>query len=475
MSNLNEGASKELRKRIGEFECDLVKIMVEDPDWLLPMDLASLRWALSLARLTKINLEPKIGSEVVYVEHATDRYRALLFAILSQSLGSNGHFDKNLVAISIKKITAIAKKERLGLLSLFTNLSPKALDDAVKTRPLALILSGGGGCGYVYAGAFFAMEDANITPNIIAASSMGAVLGAYRARDLKFSFEALNALVAKTSWSKVAQPFLGQSRFGVPATFRLYLREVVGQEFLIDDRFLCLKDLAIPLIVCVAGLSSSSQAKKEDLEKFAHLFEAKKGIPDIKAHHTSIITKILEFAQKPLKAIYLGLDDLTKEFDVLDAIGFSSAIPGVFHYDILRDDPRMIEIATELFKREKVTRLIDGGFVDNLPTKEAISAVDKGMVLGFDPFVLALDCFTPSLSKHWLFYPLMLFAMDNAKKGHELAHYSIRFKNVLSPIHFVPTKESFQYAVRNGHEELKPHLSFIRKMLGPLPRPSFID
>ena len=52
----------------------------------------------------------------------------------------------------------------------------------------------------------------------------------------------------------------------------------------------------------------------------------------------------MDFAQKPLKKIYLGADKLTKAFDVLDAIGFSAAIPGIFHYDILRNDPRMIAL-----------------------------------------------------------------------------------------------------------------------------------
>jgi hypothetical protein len=248
----------------------------------------------------------------------------------------------------------------------------------------------------------------------------------------------------------------------------------VGPEFLKDGNFLCMKDLAIPLRVCVAGVPISYETKKEDLKKFTNWYNLKDGLKGLRERQNSIINKILEFAQQPLKAIYLGGDELTKDFDVLDAVGFSSAIPGLFHYDIMRDDPRMIDLVQKLLDKEKVSRLVDGGFVDNLPTKEAIKCVQEGLLWGYDPFVLALDCFSPHINRHWLFYPLMLFASENSRLGHELAHFSIRFKNVLSPVHFIPTKESFQSAIVAGSEELKVHLPFIRKMLGPIPKPHWL-
>ncbi len=469
MGHLNEGASRQLRKRLQKIECVLVRALTDDPNWLTHQDSSTLRWALSLARLSRIKTSAERHSDIA-LEHSSDRYRAELFALLSRAQSNHESIDKNKIVSMMSSIERLAKKERLDLLSLFSSsLSPEALDDATRRRPLALSLSGGGGTGFVFIGAFHAMQESGIVPSVITGSSMGAILGAYRARTKNFSLDNVYALVEKTSWSKIAQPYSGPSRFGVPATFRLYLRDVVGHEFQNNGQFMQLKDLAIPCRICVGGLSSGAALREEDLQAYAHLLDDKK----IKTNK-SIISIILEFAQKPVKPIYLGSDQLTKEFDVLDAIGFSAAIPGIFHYDILRNDPRMIALVTNLFEREGVFRLIDGGFVDNLPVSEALRAVDEGECDAYDPFALSLDSFMPGLNRHILFYPVMRFAQENSREGHDLSHHSIIFKQVLSPINLVPTKETFNYAVNHGYEEFSAQVPFIRKMIGPIPDPTWL-
>lgn len=476
MGNLSDGASRQLRRRLEELECEVVRLISDDDNFLSHDEAASMRWALSLARITKVRVDKENAKDVVSIEHASDRYRAELYALLSQAQNTFGLIEKEKLKPIAAPIARIAKAERLELLSLFSTRLPKeSLDDATRRRPLALTLSGGGGTSYVFVGAFHALEESGLIPKVITGSSMGAILGAYRCRTKNFSFEGLDALVEKTSWSKIAQPYNGPSRFGVPATFRLYLRDVVGHEFEQDGEFLRLKDLAIPLRVCVAGLSSASAPKEEELQRYAHLLDrAKSGELKSQAKSKSIISIIMEFAQKPLKAIYLGRDDLTKEFDVLDAIGFSAAIPGIFHYDILRNDPRMVNLVTSLFEREGIIRLIDGGFVDNLPAREAIRAVNDGCCDGFDPFVVSLDGFTPGINRHIFFYPIMRFAVENSRDGHEVSHLSVIFKHVLSPLHLVPTRETLLYAIKHGYSEFAPHLPFIRKMVGPIPEPSWL-
>lgn len=473
MGQLQEGASVQLRKELAFFECAIVRHLSQEPDLISREQQSSLRWALSLARLSKIRISQDIN-ESLDLGQAGDRFRAELFALLSSLFDSK----KNLLAHKILAITAaveaLAMRERRDLLSLFAlRMDAVALDNATRRRPLALTLSGGGGTGFVFLGAFRALEESGIIPDIITGSSMGAILGAYRARNKHFSLEELFALVEKTSWGSIVQPYTGPSRFGMPATFRLYLRDVVGHVFAKGEDFLQLKDLAIPLRVCVAGLSSKAMIKEEKLEAYAHYLDR-----DLKeegqSKDKSIIAAILEFAQMPVKAIYLGSDELSKEFDVLDAIGFSAAIPGVFHYDILRKDPHMLALMHNLFEREKIFRLIDGGFVDNLPVEEAMNSVKNGACDAYDPFLLALDSFSPSFTRHFLFYPVMRFTAENSRLGHEFAHLSIVFKNVLSPINIVPTKENLNMAIENGYKEFSPHLSFIRKMIGPIPDPKWL-
>lgn len=476
MGNLNEGALKQLKKRLQEIECDIVRLICDDATFLSFDEAASVRWALSLARISKVRVNPAKPDDDVLIDHASDRYRAELYALLSRALNSFDLIDKDKLKDLAPKIAKLAEAERHDLIRLFApRLTASALDDATRRRPLALTLSGGGGTAYVFVGAFFALEEAGLVPSVITGSSMGAILGAYRARSKNFSFDGVDSLVEKTSWSRIAQPYAGPSRFGVPATFRLYLRDVVGHEFEKDGEFLKLSDLAIPLRVCVAGLSAAHPPKEEELQRYAHLLDdTKASTSKSRARSKSIISAIMEFAQKPLKPIYLGRDELTKDFDVLDAIGFSAAIPGVFHYDIMRNDPRMIKLVTTLFEREGVIRLIDGGFVDNLPAHEAVRAVADGECEGFDPFVLALDGFAPGLNRHIFFYPLMRFAMENSREGYDAAHLTIAFKHVLSPITIIPTRETFQYAVKHGHAEMSLYISFIRKMVGPIPEPSWL-
>lgn len=474
MSNLSDNASRQLRVKIQEIECEIVRKIVATPDWLDSEQATDLRWALSLARITKVKVNNENKIHTVRIDHASDNYRAQIFATLSYAISNTGLINKEKIIELTPKLKQIAKKERLDLLSLFSNVLPKkALDDATRRRPLALTLSGGGGTSYVFVGAFHALQESGITPSVIAGSSMGAILGAYRAKTRDFSLDDLDELVSKTSWRKIAQPYSGPSRFGVPGAFRLYLRDVVGHEFDRNGQFARLADLKIPLRVCVAGLSSTNPPPESELNKYAHALDASESIKK-RSKNKSIISTIMDFAQKPLKNIYLGGDDLTKEFDVLDAIGFSAAIPGVFHYDIMRNDPRMINLVNQLFVREGVIRLIDGGFVDNLPAKEAIRAVDNGDCDGFDPFVLSLDGFSPGLNRHLLFYPLMRYAVEHSREGHKLSHLSVVFKEVLSPIHIVPTKETLKYAIKHGHKEFSPHLPFIRKMIGPIPDPRWI-
>jgi predicted acylesterase/phospholipase RssA len=454
----------------------VVRLISDDASWLSHDDAASLRWALSLARITKIRIDKARPEDDIAIEHASDRYRAELYALLSRAQDSLGHIEKEKLKDLIPRVIKLTKFERFELLSLFApNLPPAALDDATRRRPLALTLSGGGGTSYVFVGAFHAMEEGGLFPSVIAGSSMGAILGAYRARTKHFSLHELYSLVEKTSWHKIAQPYSGPSRFGIPATFRLYLRDIVGHEFEKDGQILRLSNLAIPLRVCVAGLSSASPQKEEDLQKYAHLLHsAQSGDLSSRIKNRSIVSIIMDFAQKPLKPIYLGRDELTKDFDVLDAIGFSAAIPGIFHYDIMRNDPRMISLVNNLLEREGVLRLLDGGLVDNLPAREAMRAVNDGACDGYDPMVLSLDSFTPGLNRHILFYPLMRFAAETSRDGHNLSHLSIIFKNVLSPLNLVPSRDTFNYAVKHGYDTFFPHVAFIRKMVGPIPDPSWL-
>jgi predicted acylesterase/phospholipase RssA len=452
-----------------EIELRLMGVLVDNPTWLSKAEESTLRWALSLARLSVV---PKSQSTTDAVElgRSSDNFRRDLHAILSECT-EKSKVNREVIRAQIPTIHKLTVAERKQLLWLFGDrLSPAELDASVRRRPFCIALGGGGGTGFVFVGALAALEEAGLVPSMLTGTSMGALLGAFRARTRDFDLKGIESLVSRISYRKVFRLFDTASKFGLPATLKLYLREVIGAEFERDGRFLRMSDLEIPLRVCVTGITHPEPS--EQINQYAHLLdEAATDATRFRNRAATMSRAILDVARKPMRPIYIGGDDLTKEFDVLDAVGFSVAVPGVIHYDILRDDPRMVELVEKLLVRESAFRLVDGGLTDNLPSYEAMRAVQSGQVKGRDPFILALDSFAPRVGRHLLFLPFMRLAAENSRRGRRVAHLSLRFRKVLSPISVVPTEAEFFRAIENGREEIRSHVPLIRKMVGPIPDP----
>lgn len=458
-------------RELQALEVALMQVAVAEPSWLAPHDEAALRWALALARLSRVPVSREEGEpDLVDLGRTSDEYRAALYELLHPL--ANGKVQRDAVRSQIPAIRELCRTEREQILRLFGDRLPAAaLDRATRRRPLAVACSGGGGTAYVFVGAMDVLEEAGLLPDAVAATSMGAILSAFRCRTKEFELKTVKALMTRVSWRRVFRMFDTTSRFGVPATLKLYLREVLGSEFLDEEgNFLRLKDLKIPFRVCVSGISQGQAPG--DIDKYAHLLDdAVEDVRNLRRRAGSIMRALNEITRQPLRAIYLGGDDLTAEFDVLDAVGFSAAVPGVIHYDILRDDPRMVGLLEDLVRRENVFRLVDGGLADNLPVSEVWSCVQSGAAGRYDPFVLALDSFAPRLDRHLLFLPLMRIAAENTRRSKALAHLTISYKGVLSPLSVVPTPTEFLRAIENGRRETEVHVPLIRKMVGPIPDP----
>lgn len=425
-------------------ECQMVRSVLDGSLKLGVEEESILRWALSLARVSRV-----LDSKSIEIGHSTDVYRTRLHEILKTSKDVAG-------------VRELVSRERAELLSLYKGrLTGEALDLAVQTRPLALALGGGGGTSFIVTGAFAALEEAGIIPDAISGSSMGAILGLYRAKTKHFNLDDLKKMASPQIWSRITQSSEQGSRFGLPATFRLNLHDVFGSGFQKEGRTLYLGELAIPLRVTVAGICDSDV---EELPDTHWLESSDVHAAALKKREQNIIQTLMQVAKKPLKAIYLGGDDLTREFDVLDAVGFSAAVPGLFHYDVLRNDAHMVPLIRELMHQHGVSRFIDGGFVDNLPAVAAKACLT-------DPFVLALDSFAPNWKRHWMFLPLMRIAAETSKKGYEVADLTIAYQHVLSPINIAPSPKELARAIEHGRFETQQHIPFIKKMLGPIRNP----
>jgi predicted acylesterase/phospholipase RssA len=472
-------------RELQEMELRLMRLCAQEPSWLAPSDESVLRWALSFARISAVEVVAGEGVPcVVDIGHTTDPYRRQIHDALWPAM-MHGRIHRDGVRTQIPLLGSLVAAERASLLKLYAGRLPAAsLDRATRKRPLALVLGGGGGVGYVYIGAFAALDEAGIVPSLISGTSMGAVLAAFRARTRELRLGNVRSLLQRLSWRKVFRLLEMEARFGLPATLKLALREVVGHEFRTgegnDRRYLRLNELEIPIRVCVGGVRGDLRALRQHASPSLHTLQnwVGSGTRSMLAARSSIATigtALTELLRRPVEAIYLGGDDMTRDFDVLDAVGFSAALPGLIHYDIVRDDPRMVELCTRMMHARDVQYLVDGGVVDNLPAREAWRAVQSGACVDRDPFVLALDGFSPRLSTKTLpFLPLMRVAVETSKAGREAAHIVVDFKNVLSPLAVVPSPHEFVRAVEWGREELLPLLPVLRKMIGPIPDPPML-
>jgi hypothetical protein len=255
---------------------------------------------------------------------------------------------------------------------------------------------------------------------------------------------------------------------------RLYLRAAVG-EFLRgpDGHPLTLGQLAIPLLVAVTGVRNG--ALPRDPSYYEHLLdvpaqeERALSLSRVAAQAFQAVAEL--FAQRDrLARIHLGVDEETREFDAIDAVGFSSALPGVVHYDVLREDERMHSMLDTLFQREDLFRLVDGGLVDNLPARAAWAAVQRGLLGQRNAFVLALEGFGPKLSQP-LWYGLQQLAATSVAWNRPFVHLHRSFQRVLSPAYIVPDPEDLQRAVNDGKAELHPDLPFLAHMVRPFAVP----
>jgi predicted acylesterase/phospholipase RssA len=456
-----------------EAEAALVRSVVSSAPWLSEPDEAALRYALNLARTGLVRAPD--GTDVD-LSRPLQPFRDEVLDALPE-LDVEGGLDRAAVTRAAAALgpRALRFRER-ALAAAGGKLPAAALDREVCEKALVVVCGGGGGVAWSYLGAFQLLERYGLVPRLLAGTSMGAALALFRARRVRWQGEDAAKVLSQLSFRTLFRFLQGESRYGLPAAMRLYLRAAIG-EYLRgpDGHPLTLGQLAIPLVVAVTGVRNG--ALPHDPSYYEHLldFEGKEGrggVGLLARMATDVFGAMAElFAQRDRFArVYLGADERTRDFDAIDAVGFSSALPGVVHYDVLREDERMQALLDELFRREDLFRLVDGGLVDNLPARAAWAAVQRGAVGQRNAFVLAMEGFAPKLSQP-LWYGLQQLAAGNVGWNRPFAHLYRSFQRVLSPADIVPDAEDLQRAVNDGTAELHPDMPFLAHMVRPFPPP----
>ena len=428
----------------------------------------ALRYVLSFARLTHVRNRDGIDVDLTgpMALHAHEVLDTLDKRIT----------DGDSLWSAIRVLPDILQRTRRARASVLEHLpiDRESLEGEVTERLLAVASGGGGGAGYVYPGAYDVLDRNGLVPDMMVGTSIGSLMSMFRCRRNRYDFAALVAAARRLTWTKIFRILETANRYGVPATLRLYLRGALGTLFLDDDgEPMRMSQMRIPLFIIATGLTVD--ALKHDMNYYEHLLDddvARQRGSGLGLRGTVKAVKMLRELlghRDALQQVVIGRDPGTEDFDVLDAAGFSSAVPGVIHYDVLREDPHMYRVLDSLYAARGITRLGEGGLVSNVPAQVAWESVVSGRWRRRNVFVLALDCFAPS-PRNPAWYPMQqAVRAANVEHDRQFSDLYVPMTRTLSPMNLVPRVKDALEAMRWGRDALQPHMPFVRAMCAPIP------
>lgn len=426
----------------------------------------AIRYVIAVARMTRVTNDDGVELDL---DDLTGPHARQLFPQMDREIaGARDLWD---VVRVLPTWVSATRALRARILS-ERDISRERLEKELTTRHLVVASGGGGGAGYVYNGAFAMIDRHDLMPSLLVGTSIGALATVFRSRRKHFDLAPVVAASRDLSWSDVLRVLESESRYGLPATLRMYIRSGLGKLFLDDDgQPLRLSGLAIPTYIIATGITVD--ALKHDLDYYEHLLDADMQRSSTRARLRGIARAagiLREFfgRRDALVEMVLGETPGTEEFDALDAVGFSAAVPGVLHYDVLRDDERMRRLLDDLYATYGITRLGEGGLVSNVPARAGWKAAVRGKLDVRQAFVLALDCFAPN-PRRPLWLPVQqLVRTGNVERDRKYADLYLPMPRTLSPFNVVPAIRDAMLANEWGQAALEPHMRFIKEMVRPI-------
>lgn len=456
------------QKPLEDLEVALVRASLASPGALPPREEARLRWALGLAKLHSL----RVGRVDVPLEHEVVEFRDELLAVLRPLFEGERVELAALAAIAPSLARRVGRLRAQLLRRHADRVPPERLDEELREKKLVLALGGGGGTGFVYIGAFQLIEELGLRPSLLAGTSMGSILGLFRARREKFDAGETASVLRGLSYRRLFRVLDTGNRYGLPAALRLYLRTALGRYFTrADGEVMSFRDLPIPMLITMTGIHTGMLPRPiESYERLLDPRELARAPWRIRQKITDVVVAIAELLARPqvLATFHAGYEGWTSEMDVLDAAGFSSSVPGVIHYDVMRDDPKAHDMLRRICREKEITRFIDGGVTDNVPARAAWRWVQRGKLGNRNALVVGLDAFAPRLSNPiWL--PLQRIAAENVRASLKYAHLTHSFRHTLSPVDLVPRVDVVLQTAQVARAELLPLVPALTRLLAPLP------
>ena len=458
-------------RALKEFERNLVHLVVDRPGVLNEQHEALFRYAAVLAQM---NLLRTPAGQDVSVAEDVDGLRRWMVETLSELIPGSKEADVKTLRQLAPVLAIRLEKTRAAVLERHINdFGPEHLDDEIRHKTLVFALGGGGGAGLMHLGVFSLFNELGHCPELIVGSSMGSIMGALRALDREYDpINTALSLPRDISYNAIFRPFTGYSRFGFPGAFHMNLLRVAREIFhkLIGRSTLHFDDLPIKLHVVTSGIRTGFQM--DDSE-----FESKGGegfSPLALRRKLRLFFKVVrQLSSNPrfLAQIVFGKEHDTLSFPVVEAVGFSCAVPGLLHYDVYHDDPETVLPLEDIFERHQLLRLCDGGVVNNVPSKVAWDSVQQGLVGSRNCYVFGSDVFAPiSSGRNLVWVPVQQIARRNVVNNIPYADHHKTFQSPPSPLQVIVNKYSrLKSIIQSSRDELEADAPYIKRSLTDLP------
>lgn len=441
---------------------------------LPPGHMEVLRYALGVARLSYI----RQGDQDFDVFESVAPFRHWLVEQLSFFADPDGDRPidwrgiERLVPEAVRRVGTV----RASLLSHHANdFSPDRLEHEITRKSLVLVLGGGGGSGYSHLGAFAVIAELGLTPELIVGSSMGAMLGLFRAQEKTYDPMATAlALPRPTEFGSVFSPYRGYSRFGFPGTIELKGRSIGREIFenMVGRGIPSIPELAIPYRAIGTGLRTGIGLALSDVERGIARASGKRSAIVASRRIQLFVGVVRQMLENPrfLKEVVFGSDPGLENFSAIDAMGFSCAVPGVIHYDLFgENDPSALQLA-EVMARHHLFRITDGGVVSNVACRAAWNCVQRGEIGSRNAFILAFDAFAPVVNLNAPFYPIQQLVRRSVLLNKPYSDHLISYKQPPSPVKLLASFDALQQVIGRTRAQLKPERAFIEAMMRPVPR-----
>ncbi len=349
----------------------------------------------------------------------------------------------------------------------------EALDNELRQKRLVLVLGGGGGSGLVHLGTFALLKELGFTPELIVGSSMGSVMGLMRAIDRSYDpVSVAMAFPKSVDYNTIFRPFSGFSRFGFPGAFHLNIMRLAREVFeqLLGHSMPRFDELPIRLEIVTTGVRKGFRFDDREYEQSSDLSLTPLAL---RRKLKLFFGAVRQLSKNPrlLTQVVFGAEDGTEHFPVIEAAGFSCAVPGLLNYDIFHDDPDTVGPLEQLFDRHQLLRLCDGGVINNVPSKVAWESVQRGSIGVRNTHIMAFDAFAPlSKGRNLIWIPIQQIARPAVVANMPYSSYHKTFRNPPSPLQILVNSYSkLKQIIQDAREELEADVPYIRESLQELP------